>query len=196
MQTPGTIPGPTFLDGRTVGGTVALIPTVDAAHSGAVWRIQRHSYHNILYALDLLTGRIKESADIGASNPSFEQKWQLNRPGLLLSNGSIYIAFGAHADRAPWHGWVFAFRATALQPQGFFNTTPGGGGAGLWQSGAGLTADEMGLIYMMTGNGNAAPGTPDLTNSFVQLRHDAVGGQFQVAGLLHAATGQSIDLNG
>ncbi len=195
MQTLGTIPGPTFLDGRTLDGTVALIPTVDAAHSGAVWRIQRHSYHNVLYALDVLTGRTKGSVEIGASNTSFVQKWQLNRPGLLLANGSVYAAFGAHADQGPWHGWVFAFRADNLQPQGFLNTTPGGVGAGLWQSGTGLAADEEGLIYMMTGNGRAAPGTPDLTNSFVQLRHDPVGGRFLVAGTFRAATGQSIDLN-
>jgi outer membrane protein assembly factor BamB len=195
LQTLGTIPGPTFLDGRTQDGTVALIPTVDAAHSGAVWLIQRHSYHNVLYALDLLTGRIKKSVEIGASTPSFSQKWQLNRPGLLLANGSVYAAFGAHADQGPFHGWLFAFRATDLEPQGSFNTTPGGHGAGLWQSGTGPTADETGLIYMMTGNGNAAPGASDLTNSFLQLRHDAGGGHFQVAGVLRAAAGQSIDLN-
>jgi hypothetical protein len=29
----------------------------------------------------------------------------------------------------------------------------------------------------------------------VQLRHDAVAGHFQLAGALHVATGQSIDLN-
>jgi outer membrane protein assembly factor BamB len=194
MQTLGTIPGPTFLDGRTVGGTVALIPSVDAAHSGAVWRIQRHSHHSVLYALDLLTGRIKASVEVGASNAAFVQKWQLNRPGLLLTNGSIYVGFGAHADQGPWHGWLFAFRATDLQPRGSFNTTPNGFGAGLWQSGTGLAADEAGLIYVMTGN-SSRPGTPDLTNSFVQLRHDAAGGQFQVAGTFHVATGQSIDLN-
>ena len=191
MQTLGTIPGSTFLDGNTINGTVALIPTVDAAHSGAVWRIQRHSYHNVLYALDLPTGAIKASVDIGLSNSLFSQKWQLNRPGLLLSQGSIYVGFGAHADQGPWHGWVFAFRASDLRPQGSFNTSPNGGGAGVWQSGTGLTADDAGQIYLMTGNG----GGSDLTNSFVQLRHDAAAGHFQVAGALHVATGQSIDLN-
>lgn len=195
MQTLGTIPGPTFLDGRTVGGTVALILSVDAAHSGAVWRIQRHSYHNMLYALDLLTGQIKGSIEIGGSTPDFSDKWQLNRPGLLLANGSVYVAFGAHADQGPWHGWVFAFRATDLRPQGSFTTTPGGGGAGLWQSGTGLTADEAGRIYGMTGNGTAAPGTPDLTNSFVQLQHDAASGHFQAIGVFRAASGQTINLN-
>jgi hypothetical protein len=59
---------------------------------------------------------------------------------------------------------------------------PRGIGAGLWLSGTGLTADEHGLLYMMTGNGNTAPGTPDLTNSFVQLRHDAVASRLLVAG--------------
>ncbi len=195
MKTLGTIPGPTFLDGRTVGGTVGLIPAVDAAHTGAVWRVQRHSYHNVLYAIDILTGRIKGSVEIGASIPSFVPKWHLNRPGLLLSNGSVYVAFGAHADQGPWHGWVFAFRATDLQPQGFFNTSQNGSGAGLWQAGTGLTVDEAGLIYAMTGNGNPAPGAQDFTNSFLQLRHDAHGGLFHVVGTLRAGAGQSINLN-
>lgn len=195
MQTLGTIPGPTFLDGRTLDGSVGLIPVVDAAHSGAVWRVQRHSYHNVLFVLDLLTGRVLQSTEIGVGNAEFVAKWQLNRPGLLLSNGMVYVGFGAHADRQPWHGWVYAFRASDLHPAGSFNTTPGGNGAGLWQSGTGLTSDEAGLIYVMTGNGNAAPGAPDLSNSFVQLRHDAAAGQFQIAAFFRSATNQSIDLN-
>src|SRR5262249_18622090 len=90
--------------------------------------------------------------------------------------------------------WVFAFRASDLRPQGTFNTSPNTDGAGVWQSGTGLTADDSGLIYLMTGNSNR-PSSPDLSNSFLQLRHDAAAGHFQLAGSFNVATGQSINLN-
>jgi hypothetical protein len=194
LQTQGTIPGPRFLDGRTANATVGLAPTYSAPYSGARWRLQRHVYHNTLYALDLLTGVIKRQVEISgaASGTVFDSKWQLNRPGLLLKDGIIYVAFGAHADQGPYNGWVFAYRALDLGPSGTFVTVPGRGG-GIWQSGSGLTSDEAGNVYMMTGNDNSAAGAIDNANSFVKLRE--VAGNLSVAGTFHAGAGQPFDMN-
>jgi outer membrane protein assembly factor BamB len=85
----------------------------------------------------------------------------------------VYVGFGAHADRPPWHGWVFAYRTNPLALAGVYVTTraPNNGG-GLWQAGNGLVADASGFVYFSTGNGdfNGPPPPQDTRNSYVKLR--------------------------
>jgi hypothetical protein len=89
-----------------------------------------------------------------------------NRPALLLSNGSIYIAFGMRfrEECMEYHGWVMRYDAETFAPHGVFCTTPNargtiwdrpssGGGAGIWQGAGGLVADQDGNVYFTTGNG-------------------------------------------
>jgi uncharacterized protein (TIGR03437 family) len=79
----------------------------------------------------------------------------LQRPGLALANGELYISFGSHADTGNWHGWLISYDASNLQRQtGVFNTTPNGGGASIWQSGRAPAIDDNGDIYVVTGNGD------------------------------------------
>lgn len=79
----------------------------------------------------------------------------IQRPGLLLANGSVYAAFGSHGDYSPWHGWILAYYDADLQKQtAVFNTTPSAAGSAIWQGGRGLAADPTGSIYCSTGNGN------------------------------------------
>ena len=84
---------------------------------------------------------------------------QLNRPGLLLLNGTVYLAFASHCDLSPWHGWLFGYDVASFTHQSVFVTTPNGGMGGIWMSGSGLAADANGSIYLATGNG-----TFDTTN--------------------------------
>jgi hypothetical protein len=37
---------------------------------------------------------------------AFNAFWQLQRPGLMLANGTVYIAFGSHADTGNYQGWL------------------------------------------------------------------------------------------
>jgi hypothetical protein len=86
-----------------------------------------------LAVLDLRSGELVLNPDgskmlvsISLPKPSpyglgleFVGKNQMDRPGLLLDHGSIYLAFGslAHAecrDEYDYHGWVFRYRATDL----------------------------------------------------------------------------------
>jgi hypothetical protein len=93
----------------------------------------------------------------------------LQRPGLLLSNNTVYVAFGSHMDQSPWHGWVISYNASDLAvQQGVLLTTPNGEGGAVWQSGRGLATDDAGSIYTMTGNGDY-DGSTNFGESFLKL---------------------------
>ncbi len=89
-----------------------------------------------------------------ASGQTFNPTIEMNRPGLLLMEGVVYAAFGSHCDYGSWHGWIFGVStAGKLTARYVDNTTETG--AGIWQSGAGLTSDGAGTILFSTGNGGA-----------------------------------------
>ena len=79
----------------------------------------------------------------------------LQRPGLVLTNGNVYLAFGSHADQGNFHGWLIGYSARNLQEQtAAFCTTPNGLGGSIWQSGRAPAINAQGDIFAVTGNGN------------------------------------------
>jgi len=86
--------------------------------------------------------------------------YHLNRPALLLSNGTVYVGFASHCDRSPYHGWLFAYDEATLAQTGVFVSTPNGGEGGFWMSGAGFAADANGNIFGATGNGTFSQSNP------------------------------------
>jgi len=125
-----------------------------------------HVYMHRLHALDIATGSEKFSGPFtltasvtgsgdGGSSISLVAKQHLQRPGLLLSQGSIYLGFGSFADTPPYHGWVLRVPSNfqGLAVGSVFATTPNAGWGGIWQAGHGLAADSSGFVYGMTGNG-------------------------------------------
>ncbi len=106
---------------------------------------------------------------------------ELQRPGLLLMNGVVYAAFGGLCDHAPWQGWIFGV-STAGSVKARYVADTTAEGAGIWQSGAGITSDGSGTILFSTGNGGA-PSTPtagstppaNLGESVVRVRVQADG---------------------
>jgi len=121
-----------------------------------------------LHALDITTGDEKfggptiivasaPSQNQGSQNGlySFEASQQLQRPGLLLLNGVVYIAFGSHNDSGRFHGWLVGYNAANIQQQmSVLLTSPNGWGSSIWQGGRGPAADALGNIYAVTGNGS------------------------------------------
>ncbi len=129
------------------------------------------NYFHRLHALDLLTGNEKVPGPIqiaatvsgtgdGSTNGQLifdsatMSSHQLARPGLLLMNGTIYISFASHCDFSPFHGWLFAYDAATFTQTSVYVTTPNGGLGGFWMSGAGMSADSGGNIYIASGNGD------------------------------------------
>jgi hypothetical protein len=146
-----------------VAKTLFLVATSKNNSTGAI--IQR------LHAIDITTGQQKPnspatiSAQVtgngsgtSAGKISFDPRRNNQRPGLLLLNGVVYIAWASHDDVPIYHGWVIGYNATTLQQAAAFSPTPNGatnGGleGGIWMSGAPPSADAGGNIYLSVGNG-------------------------------------------
>jgi hypothetical protein len=122
-----------------------------------------------LHALDLATGaeRLNGPVALTATVPGtgtevradgtipFDPMQQLQRPGLLLVNNSVYIGFGSHGDQNPYHGWLLSYDASDLSHQiGLYMSTPTGNAGSFWQAGRGPAVDELGNIYAITANGD------------------------------------------
>ncbi len=85
----------------------------------------------------------------------FDPTLQLQRPGVTLTNGKVYLAFGSHADYSNFHGWSLSYDATNLQRQiSILNSTPNGWGSSIWQAGRALAVDAQGNLFASTGNGD------------------------------------------
>jgi uncharacterized protein (TIGR03437 family) len=138
------------------------------------------SYH--LHALNITTGAeqpgspVTINAAVNGGSPdsqggmlTFDPLQHLQRPGLLLSNGTVYIAFGSHADIQPYHGWIIAYDAGNISRQvAVFCTSPNGMEDAIWQSGRGLAADAQGNVYASTANGDF-DGLTSFGESFLKL---------------------------
>ena len=139
-----------------------------------------------LHALDITTGAEKFGGPVliqasvpgtgagtdGHGNVSFSSFYQGQRPGLLLVNGTVYVAFASgHDDMAPFHGWLLAYNSQTLQQVAAFNTTPNGGDGGFWASGGAPAVDGNGNVFFITGNGtfDANTGGVDFGDSIIKL---------------------------
>ncbi len=164
---------------------ITSTPVIDLK-TGIMYVAARHSDANTyLHALHIATGAnvrpaVKVSAEDPVSHVRFDTSCQRNRPGLLLLNGVVYLAFGCFTcDAGPYHGWVIGYRASDFHAEGVFCTSAKAQGAGIWQSGNGLAADPGGCIYFEAANDFHDSPAP-LGDSFVRLhgtqgRLDLVG---------------------
>jgi hypothetical protein len=84
---------------------------------------------------------------------TFNAFFQLQRPGLLLQDGTIFLAFASQGDKGTYHGWGLAYDAQSLEFAGAYCTTPNWGEGGIWQSGCGLAGDGKGNVFAVCGNG-------------------------------------------
>ena len=209
-ETPGLI-----ADGvdTTIGGSYSGItgtPVIDSATKTiyAVAKTETNvngvkTFIARIHALDITTGTEKFSGPTqisatvqgtseGTTTNSFSPFSQLQRAGLALVNGVVYVGWCTGNGSPPWHGWVMGYTAQTLQPVAVFDDTPNGpaeappgrsgaAGGGIWMSGAAPVVDSSGNLYYAIGDGNFDPtldanGFPangDYGDSFVKLTPDS-----------------------
>jgi hypothetical protein len=172
-------PDEKYLNFQTTVGIVAT-PVIDP-QTKTIYVVanskkgNEYSFH--IHAFDLSTGREKTEMNSptrvtaatvgnGVGNVDgrieFRARKMLNRPGLLLVGGVLYIAFTSHLDGEPgfdYHGWIMAYDAKTLKQISVLCTTPDGIQGGIWQSGAGLAAEEREgtypFLYAVIANGSS-----------------------------------------
>jgi hypothetical protein len=207
-----TAPAPDNFGGRTtLGGEIGITgtPVIDPS-SSAMYFVTMFSRNGQieqwLHAVDIRSGndfgagkvQIQASVagdGVGTSNGqiTFDPSIQNQRAGLLLSNGTVLIAWGSFSDWGVYHGWLMAYDATTLQQKAVFNSTTqhqgidvafgpadfGGGGA-FWQGGAAPSMDAAGNIYIVAADGslNAQQGGSNYGDAVLKL--SLQNGAFQV----------------
>ena len=146
----------------------------------------KKNYVQRLHALDITNGQEKFggpvviTASVVGSNGTvtFDPLHQNQRPGLLLSNGTLYIAYGSNGCDQFAHGWIMAYNPTNLQQIAVWNGSPNQAfGASVWQSGSGLGADANGNVYVNLANGtfDVYTGGPDFGDTLLKLTLGAQG---------------------
>jgi hypothetical protein len=182
-------------------------PVYDAAN-GNVYLIADVKQHSgpsyFLFGINAQTGGITKRKSISGSptndpNISFNSAQEVQRPGLLLMNGWVYAAFGAHCDEQPYAGFVYG--ASVSKNNNTLWTDESGvadGQAGIWQSGGGLMSDGPGRIFFTSGNGISPPPGPgtsppgELAESTVRLAVQS-GGSLAAQDFFSPANAATLD---
>lgn len=194
INPPNIVPVPTGDVGSTIFPHIGITgtPVIDLKNQVMYFVVYTKEnggqYIHRLHAVDITTGKEKNGSPIliqgsvpgtsdwnsdSSGNVIFESQYQLQRPGLLLLNGVVYIAFGSHGDNAPYHGWIMAYDSATLHQLGIWNVTPNGHAGAIWQGGTALSADSNGNIYVATSNGDFGLGFgPNASDSVVKLSLD------------------------
>jgi hypothetical protein len=177
-----------------ISGNIGILstPVIDPA-AGTIYVVAKTKENQTaqvyrLHALDVATGAERPGSPvvISAAVPgtgdgsqggvvAFNPVTANQRPALTLANGTVYVAFASYCDTPPYHGWVLAYDAQTLAQKAAYNDTPNGGEGGIWMSGQGVSVDDAGDLYLVSGNGtfdgNTAGGV-DHGSSFMKLSPD------------------------
>ena len=137
------------------------------------------NYYQRLHAINIETGSDKTGSPVviqgsvpgtGAGSSggtvAYDPLADIQRAGLLLLNGTVYIGWAGAA-----HGWIMGYNATTLAQTEIFNTAPDAVLGGVWQTGNGLVADSSGNLYVPIGDAlfDANAGGVDYGDSLLKL---------------------------
>jgi hypothetical protein len=182
-----------------ITGTPVIDPTTNTLYVVSKSVNAGLQFFQRLHAIDITTGseRITPPQGIdssiavpgtGAGSVSglvaFDPRNESQRPGLVLFNNVVYVAWASHEDHDPYHGWVIGFNASTLAPaaNAVFNSTPNQVGTvsysrgGIWMGGGAPAVDSSGNLFFITGNGtfDANTGGSNYGDSVIKL--STIGG--------------------
>jgi hypothetical protein len=188
------LPGQCNNNSNNIG--INSTPVIDIS-TGTLYAVT-YTYENRtptfrLHAIDVTTLQDKTpSVDIAASavlkngKPiGFKAGSQRQRPALIETGGAIYAGFGSFCDfdAGQSRGWVLGWKADTLAPlpvSALLNQKPHSPDnfllSSVWMSGYGLSSDDQGSLYFITGNsdfdGKSYNSTYNLDESVVKLSTD------------------------
>ncbi|OCK77470.1 WSC-domain-containing protein [Lepidopterella palustris CBS 459.81] len=169
--------------GQTIGitGTPVIDPSTDTVYFWAKGYMQtgQSGWQNGAYrfhAVDASTLAEKPGFPTniqGAMADNDNTRWftggsHLQRASLNLVNGVIFAGFSGHCDLFNYTGWAIGMSTSGKYVTGYTTSggpgsipedgtwTGGGGGCGVWMSGAAIASDNSGRIFFATGNGKGA----------------------------------------
>ena len=181
---PGALVGAGFGDITPETGVIGT-PVIDST-TQTIYVVSKSvivstlTFFQRLHAINLTTGaesltpvNINSSltypgAGDGGTTVAFNPSVQLQRSGLALVNGIVYICWASHEDGGHYFGWVAGYRASDLSLVSTYNATPSSGFGGIWMGGGAPAADKTNNLYVITGNGKF-DGTNDFGDSFLKL---------------------------
>jgi putative Ig domain-containing protein len=173
-------------------------PVIDPA-SGTLYVVSKSmttagpTFYQRLHAIDVTTGSEKTGSPVtiagtaagtadGGATVAFNSRTENQRTGLVLMNGTVYVAWAAHEDAPPYHGWMMAYRfdGKSFTQTAVLNVSPKARQAGIWMSGAAPAADANNMLYVTTGNGtfDVTTSPHDYGDSFLQLSPSLVVQQY------------------
>jgi hypothetical protein len=148
-----------------------------------------------LFAINAAKGTVEWHKQIAgsptnSSNVTFNAALEMQRPGLLLLNGAVYMGFGAlcadgQGAHANYVGYVAGVNTKTQAETLWTDETTGAASSygGVWQGGGGLLTDGK-SIYVATANGTPPPPStkgstastqPSLGQSLVKLNVESNG---------------------
>src|ERR1700722_5063701 len=167
-----------------INGTPVIDTTTGTLYVIA-YTLQNNTPTYYIHALSLTTLTdtispvlISASGTLSNGQPyQFNASTQRQRPGLLLSGGTIYAGFGSFCDYSANNsrGWLLGWQESTLTPlasnklnstkpkwpENFFLTS-------VWMSGYGLAASGSGSVYFVTGNSDYSGTTYNRTKNIAE----------------------------
>jgi outer membrane protein assembly factor BamB len=151
------------IDPLGITGTPVVDPDTGTVYVVGEVADSRTTVHHQLVGLDIATGerRVSVAVDPPLRDPQSPVNL-LQRPGLALANGRIYVAYGGHfGDCGDYNGWLVGALVAHPEQQVAFRVSTDLGGGAIWQSGGAPAVDADGNVYVSTGNSGRPGSGPD-----------------------------------